>query len=204
MPKTLDLTIIVAATPQMGIGRGGALPWPSLKGDMSYFARVTKRVPLPSSGRNAVIMGRKTWESIPPKFRPLKDRINVVLTRSTTSFGNSGPDVVTVSEFDGSGGALEKLRQMDVGRVFVIGGSSVYQAALELPHTNRILLTKIYKDFECDTHFPIDLSNDRTAEGSGWRRCNRKELEELVREDVGSGKKTEGDVEFEFYLYSRP
>ncbi|KAF3354106.1 hypothetical protein VdG1_00363 [Verticillium dahliae VDG1] len=79
-PPTLDLTLIVAATRTMGIGRSGTLPWTGLKREMAYFARVTKRLPAsaPPTALNAVIMGRKTWESIPPRFRPLKGRLNVI------------------------------------------------------------------------------------------------------------------------------
>ena len=103
MPPALPaLTLIVAATRTMGIGRDGALPWPSLKQEMAYFARVTQRPPPPPASSisssheadlklvpliNAVIMGRKTWESIPAKFRPLKGRVNVVVTRVPERMG---------------------------------------------------------------------------------------------------------------------
>jgi dihydrofolate reductase len=75
----LALTLILAATPTLGIGRAGTLPWPQLRKEMAYFKRVTSRVVGGSSsgGRercNAVVMGRKTWESIPPRFRPLEGR----------------------------------------------------------------------------------------------------------------------------------
>ena len=73
--------IVVAATKdEMGIGLDGALPW-RLPKDMAYFKAVTSRVDEPGA-RNAVIMGRKTWESIPAKFRPLPGRLNVVLSAS--------------------------------------------------------------------------------------------------------------------------
>ena len=74
-----SLTLIVAATLTNGIGQGARLPW-RLPGEMAYFARVTTRAPEGST--NAVIMGRNTWESIPPKFRPLPGRANVVMSRS--------------------------------------------------------------------------------------------------------------------------
>lgn len=119
-----ELTLIVAATQQMGIGRNGSLPWTGLRREMAYFARVTKRVPSSSAStpptpattttttttttattatptptpapgtapsataptqhqtQNAVVMGRRTWESIPPRFRPLPARRNVVVSRS--------------------------------------------------------------------------------------------------------------------------
>jgi hypothetical protein len=72
--------VVVAATSGGGIGQGGALPW-ELPGDMAFFRRQTTAV---VDGRkvNAVIMGRRTWASIPPKFRPLRGRLNVVLSTS--------------------------------------------------------------------------------------------------------------------------
>ncbi|KAL9097533.1 MAG: hypothetical protein Q9165_000429 [Trypethelium subeluteriae] len=208
MPRSLGLTLIVAATPSMGIGRAGTLPWPALKSDMAYFARVTKRTFPPStpssSVRNAVIMGRKTWESIPVRFRPLKDRINVVLTRNSGAVkgeekDKEGSDVVTAT---GMEVALEELRKRGdgVGRCFVIGGSSVYEEAMPRPEMKRVLLTRVYKDFECDTFFPADLSSETAAKEAGWRRGSREELEGFVGEEVGEGKQTDGDMEIEFYL----
>ena len=76
----VSLTLIVAATRTNGIGKGSVLPW-RLPLEMAYFARVTKMAPVGQT--NVVIMGRKTWESIPKKRRPLVDRMNVVLTSNT-------------------------------------------------------------------------------------------------------------------------
>lgn len=73
------LTLIVAATVSNGIGQSSRLPW-RLPQEMAYFARVTSNTP--EGTKNAVVMGRKTWESIPPKFRPLRDRVNVVISRN--------------------------------------------------------------------------------------------------------------------------
>src|SRR5262249_9341651 len=90
MPPPLSpitTTLIVATTPPptLGIGKNMTLPW-HLPSDLSYFARVTKRVPpaLPNGCTfiNAVVMGRKTWDSIPARFRPLPNRINVIVSRS--------------------------------------------------------------------------------------------------------------------------
>ncbi|KAI0480868.1 dihydrofolate reductase-like domain-containing protein [Xylariaceae sp. FL0804] len=68
----------------MGIGLGGGLPWTGLRREMAYFARVTKRLPpgVQPPALNAVVMGRKTWDSIPPRFRPLRGRLNIVVSRS--------------------------------------------------------------------------------------------------------------------------
>ena len=73
----------------MGIGKDGRLPWPVLKGDMKHFREVTsstepmnlKHPVKNNESQNAIIMGRKTWESIPKEIRPLKDRLNVILTK---------------------------------------------------------------------------------------------------------------------------
>jgi dihydrofolate reductase len=72
------LTIIVAATVSNGIGKNGTLPW-HLSRDLKYFAQVTSSAP--EGTQNAVLMGRNTWESIPVKYRPLKGRLNVVISR---------------------------------------------------------------------------------------------------------------------------
>ncbi|OQE42313.1 hypothetical protein PENCOP_c004G00265 [Penicillium coprophilum] len=91
-----SLTLIVATTPirtassttkdeitRLGIGLNGTLPWPRIKTDMSFFARVTSRPPSPGT-TNAIIMGRKTYDSVPASLRPLAKRINVVITRDTS------------------------------------------------------------------------------------------------------------------------
>ena len=71
--------IVAACGKSLGIGLNGELPW-RLKSEMKYFAETTSRTKDPDK-INAVIMGRKTWESIPIKFKPLKNRFNVVLSR---------------------------------------------------------------------------------------------------------------------------
>jgi dihydrofolate reductase len=85
MPSPLpQLTLVVAATLSNGIGTKGNLPW-KLSREMAYFAKVTREGGPRSSSPNAVIMGRKTWESIKPQYRPLKGRLNVVISSSITS-----------------------------------------------------------------------------------------------------------------------
>jgi len=73
------LTLIVAVTKSNGIGQNARLPW-RLPKEMAYFAQVTSNAP---DGRsNALIMGKNTWESIPKKVRPLKNRVNIVISRN--------------------------------------------------------------------------------------------------------------------------
>lgn len=219
MPSTkIPLTLIVAATPKNGIGKNGALPWPMLKKEMAYFARVTKRVPTASSTssnpskaedeqakplpRNAVIMGRKTWDSIPPKFRPLKDRTNVVISsQPREKLAGVGEDVVVSSSILGGLMDLEAAvasgRAPALGRAYVIGGARVYEAAMELEQTKHVLLTRVAREYECDTFFP-DLEGSEV-----WTRRERKELEEFVGEDVVEGGLEEEGVKYEFQLWER-
>ncbi|XRM44361.1 hypothetical protein ABZX51_007503 [Aspergillus tubingensis] len=95
-PTPRPLTLIVATTPiptptessssttttpiRLGIGHSGTLPWPRIKTDMSFFARVTSRPPVPGT-TNAIIMGRKTYDSVPAHLRPLAKRISTIITR---------------------------------------------------------------------------------------------------------------------------
>jgi len=75
----IRLSIIVAATTANGIGKNGRLPW-CIYEDMKYFMHVTQNAP--EGTQNAVIMGRKTWESIPAKYRPLSKRLNIVISNN--------------------------------------------------------------------------------------------------------------------------
>ena len=76
MPDSLNVCLIAARGKNNVIGKEGDLPW-RLKDDLSFFKKVTMGCP--------ILMGRKTWESIPAKFRPLKGRTNIVLTRTPGS-----------------------------------------------------------------------------------------------------------------------
>ncbi|KAF2477613.1 uncharacterized protein BDR25DRAFT_364484 [Lindgomyces ingoldianus] len=224
-PSGLPLTLILAATPNLGIGKAGQLPWPSLKQEMGYFARVTKRVPaVPSSQSqpqprkriNAVIMGRKTWDSIPLKFRPLKGRMNFVVTRdvgsekwASTALRKGGgleEGPIIVSSIQAAVEALDgeevERRDVSVERAFVIGGGSVYKAALELPQTRRVLLTKIEREYECDTFFPVDLDGEE-GKKEGWVKRSRKDLQDFVGEEVAEGGLEEQGVRFEFWMYEK-
>jgi dihydrofolate reductase len=213
MPKSHSLTLILAATPSLGIGQAGTLPWPQLKKEMGYFARVTKRVStsLQASAEgkrrmNAVLMGRRTWDSIPPKFRPLKDRINIVITRNSgeslqgeenkKESGVEGP--IVASGIVDALQRLENVSDVDIDRVFVIGGASVYATAMELPQTKHVLLTKINKEYQCDTFFPINLQ-----ESMLWRKTSRREVEVFTGEEIVNGEVEENGVTFEFCMFEK-
>ncbi|KFX98858.1 hypothetical protein V490_02059 [Pseudogymnoascus sp. VKM F-3557] len=208
-----ELTIIVAATARnMGIGRAGELPWTGLRKEMAYFARVTKRTPLaatpnpepPKPLRNAVIMGRKTWDSIPLRFRPLKGRVNVVLSRSHTT-PKPLPDIDTDEEplrVASLSDAMEALETSnEIGKVFVIGGAEIYRMALQEQATKRILLTRILNDFECDTFFPVSLGDGES--NAEWKKKDKEELDSWVGENVAPGEQEENGIKYVYEMYER-
>ncbi|KAI3336381.1 dihydrofolate reductase-like domain-containing protein [Xylariaceae sp. AK1471] len=220
----LELTLIVAATRNMGIGRYGTLPWTGLKKEMAYFARVTKRLPpsLSQDGNNpramnAVIMGRKTWDSIPPKFRPLKGRLNIVISRSHAEQQQPPADGIDAeTEFVNANSLENAIRYLQsrgtaeqTGKVFVIGGAQIYAAALQLKEARRVLLTSVMSGFECDTFFPLQLSGSPTTDGEGsggtdkWVRRSKEELDQWTGETVPEGVQEENQTQYEFQMWER-
>ncbi|CRK34154.1 Dihydrofolate reductase like protein [Verticillium longisporum] len=204
---TLDLTLIVAATRTMGIGRNGTLPWTGLKREMAYFARVTKRLPAsaPPTALNAVIMGRKTWESIPPRFRPLKGRLNVVISRSAAPAIAGAAEEVDVEKDAVRVASLEEAVrflegwQRPLGRVFVIGGAQIYGASLERREARRVLLTRVGEpEFECDAFFPLKL-----GQAEGWVKRDKGELDAWVGEEVDGGEQEENGTRYEFQMWEK-
>ena len=186
----------------MGIGYRGTLPWPSLKKEMAFFARVTKRLtPLSHAKMNAVIMGRKTWESIPPKFRPLKERLNIVVSRTPERLvTNLAEEKRVLMVAVGSlAAAYQEVtnRSPEIDRVFVIGGAEIYIKSLEIESVDRILWTRVKKEYECDVSFPL-----RLGEVKGWTRAGEKEMADWTGEDC-SGVHREDEVEYEFTMWKK-
>jgi len=147
---------IVAATESGGIGLDGTMPWRFPK-DMAFFKKVTSEC-AEEGKQNAVVMGRKTWESIPPKFRPLPGRTNVVLSRNANLREEAGlpDDVVLAASLEESLALLAKQQGVGgtVADVFVIGGGTIYAEALRSAQCRKLFMTLIHKDFPCDTFLP--------------------------------------------------
>ncbi|XP_063223937.1 dihydrofolate reductase-like isoform X2 [Bacillus rossius redtenbacheri] len=106
-----------------------------------------------ASKKNAVVMGRKTWESIPVKMRPLPGRENIVLSRRVLDIPNNAATVC--SSFASAVEALSSPPLCDtVESVWIIGGSSLYKEAMQSPLCHRIYLTRILKHYDCDVFLP--------------------------------------------------
>jgi dihydrofolate reductase len=144
-------------------------------------------------------MGRKTWESIPPRFQPLKDRVNIVVTRNPASLDKYQGKCTVVDSLEAS---IEALKETDsAARAFVIGGAQIYKASLELKEAKRILLTRVLSDFDCDTFFPIELGEDgKTGE---WVRASKEELDAWTGEEVPGGVQEENGTRYVFEMWER-
>jgi dihydrofolate reductase len=130
------LALIAALDRHHAIGRGGGLLWRESE-DQKHFRRVTMGCP--------VIMGRKTWDSVPERFRPLPGRRNIVVTRNTQWQAGGAERAASLDD------ALALVAQAD--KVFVIGGGALY--ALALPRAEELVLTEIDSAFiDADTYFP--------------------------------------------------
>ena len=138
MPETTapTLNLIYARAANGVIGKDNRLPW-HLPEDLAHFKRTTMGCP--------VIMGRKTWDSLPPRFRPLPGRLNLVLTNDHAWRAEGAEVVHSLSDALARGPAGQDA--------WVIGGAQVY--ALALPLARRIVVTEIAQDFEGDAHAPV-------------------------------------------------
>ncbi len=143
----MKLHLIWAQARNRVIGKNGTLPW-HLPEDLAHFKRTTLGAP--------VIMGRKTWDSLPPRFRPLPGRRNIVVTRQA---GWQAEGALRA-------GALDQARALcPLGTdAWVIGGADIYAQALPLAHS--AVVTEIDADFEGDAHAP--------AFGPGWAETARE------------------------------
>jgi dihydrofolate reductase len=129
---------LVAAVARDGvIGRDGTVPW-HLPEDMRFFRELTTG--------HAVVMGRRTWDSLPDRFRPLPCRRNIVVTRNPAWRADGAEPAGSVEE------ALRLAGSAAGGRVFVIGGGEIYRAAL--PYADELVLTELELDITGDATFP--------------------------------------------------
>ena len=121
------------------IGNQGDLPW-RLSSDLRRFKKLTK-----GDGYNAVVMGRKTWESIPESNRPLPDRLNIVMSRDS----RTSVEGAEVALYDGR--AIEIAYSEGCEELWVIGGSQIYN--LFLARCDEIHLPRVHQSLQGDTTF---------------------------------------------------
>lgn len=170
----MNFTIISALDKNRGIGKNIRLPW-DLRTDLRHFANTTKG--------NTVIMGRKTWDSLPVPFRPLKGRLNIVISRGDVELPEG---VFLAHSLDEALQLAEKNDQNEDGskrKAFVIGGATLYAEAIQHPHCEELILTEIEGTFDCDAFFPKFKE--------AWVLKEESELSE------------EGGIQFQFKTYRK-
>lgn len=161
--------MIAAVSENRVIGKDNDLVW-HLPDDMKYFMNTTKH--------HVVIMGRKNYESIPAKYRPLSDRTNIVVTRQEKF---DAPGCIMAKSIEE---ALEIALDKHESEVFIIGGGQIYEQSL--PLSDKIYLTEINHSFDGDTFFPEFDKND-------WIEKSR------INHPVDERHK----YEFDFVIYKR-
>lgn len=143
-----DIIVATCSKTNHTIGNKNNLPWPFIKEDMDHFKQIT--VKAKKNKRNAVIMGRKTWESIPKKFRPLRDRLNIILTRNKDYEINENKNCMLFHDFNE---ALNYIgTQNDVDNIYIIGGATLYSKAINDKRLRYAYITIIEDIFYGDTH----------------------------------------------------
>lgn len=158
----MNIHLIAAMTSKRVIGKNNTIPW-HIKEDLQNFKKLTQG--------NPVIMGRKTWDSIPEKFRPLPDRLNVIISSSAKERENNiARGIIWVSSYPQALYAcLSSFRKPK--DVYVIGGASIYQTAL--PTADTLNISWVKKDYEGDTFFPdVDLD--------AWEETEKKDFDEFL------------------------
>ena len=148
----MKVSLIVAVSQNGMIGKDNDLIW-HLPKDMKFFKDTTMG--------HHVIMGRKNFESIPHKFRPLPNRTNIIITRQSDYKAEDSIVVNSVEE------ALKVAKSNGENEAFIIGGGQIYKLALEANLIDRIYLTRIHHSFDGDTFLP-ELSSD-------WEEVNRED-----------------------------
>jgi dihydrofolate reductase len=143
----MKLALIVAIDQDRGIGKNNDLLW-HLPRDMRFFKETTMG--------HVVVMGRKNYESIPERFRPLPGRENVVLTR------NGVYDAPECAVFNSLEACLEYFKNEKERTIFIIGGGQIYKEAISLDLIDTMYITEVAARFEADTFFPLLDENTYT------------------------------------------
>lgn len=143
-------SMIAAVAENLVIGRNNDLVW-RLPDDMKYFMETTQH--------HHVIMGRRNYESIPHKFRPLPNRVNIIVTKQDDYTADDCLITNSIEE------AIKIAHNANQEEVFIIGGGQIYAQAIDL--ADRLYITEIKSSFEGDTFFPEIDKDD-------WREVSRK------------------------------
>ena len=146
----MTVSIIAAIAANRGIGKDNDLLW-NLPDDMAFFKNTTRE--------KVVIMGRKNWESIPHKYRPLPNRVNIVISRNGDYQADDAVVVTSLAQ------ALKAAEELESKETFIIGGGMIYQSALDLNLVDDMYITHVDCSPDADVFFPeVDFSKWKAEE----------------------------------------
>ncbi|AGO11373.1 AaceriACR124Wp [[Ashbya] aceris (nom. inval.)] len=199
------VSIVACLLPEYGIGYQGTLPW-RLAREMKYFRQATTATFDPAK-RNAVVMGRKTWESIPARWRPLPGRLNVVVSRTYTSpwARDESGHVITSNSLQLCVRQLqEQAHALGVECIYIMGGAEIYNQCYDL--CDHMLVTELQAAagspaVPMDTFLARDVVTQlfaRNAEGPRTLLPSSVELPEHPATAL-----EEGGFQFRFALYDK-
>jgi dihydrofolate reductase len=179
----VNIGLIWAQTPAGVIGAGNAIPW-RLPEDMAHFKTTTLGHP--------VVMGRKTWDSLPPRFRPLAGRPNIVVTRDPQWTADGAQRAGSLIEALSLAAATAATPQQaaPAATAWVIGGGEIYRAAME--HATTLSVTDVDAAVDGDVYAPaVDASWTASAD-TGWQ-SSTSGLRYRIRQYARSSPDLRGD-----------
>lgn len=182
----IRLNVIAAVDQSMGIGLNGVLPW-NIKREFQYFLKMISTAK--SGKRNAVIMGRKTWDTMEHVTqKPFKGVLNIVLSRSLSQHSINYADTLVLDSLESAIACLSQPSFRNIDQVWVVGGAQVYERALKSQNFHRLYLTRINRNYECDSFFPSFKEDDYV---------------EVQDFDVLLGTQNENGVTFQIHVYEK-
>ncbi len=209
MLNRIRTTLICAIDSNSGISKNSTIPW-KIKEDTNFFQDVTKREYVINK-KNATIMGKTTWKVLPDTYRGLKDRVTIVVSSSMTKdeldMDNvTGSDSYVAKSLDE---AYELCYNLDVGKIFICGGSGIYNEVLNNKTIDEIYLTQINKDYNCDNkiekllsyiknnnykeylskYFMVNDLNSNTNVGIMFTKYYKNQLPQHLTYNINNGEK---------------
>lgn len=203
------VAIVATLLPDMGIGFQGTLPW-RLSKEMKYFKQVTSST-WDSNKRNAVIMGRKTWESIPARFRPLPNRLNIVISRgfSDNLHLEQIDETKSFYKINSIQAAVKELNtnHPDVERIYIIGGAEIYNASFDIVDHWLITKLQILPTEENNNMIPtMDTFLNKEKLFNEFEQADKDKLSQFVPSTVElpeSNETSEKGYHFQYTMYIR-
>ena len=170
----MKINMIVACSSNNGIGFQNSIPW-FIKSDLKYFSKLTK-----GNGNNAIVMGRKTWDSLP--LKPLPKRENIIITNSiieTTKKIECLKENINVLKSPEI--AYQFCKDLQYDEMWIIGGSTIYEYFFKKLNSEiyKIYITKVLKDYECDVFLPDITTNFKITNS-----IKKTEYEENSKENI--------------------